>query len=291
MERYILMNYLHDFHAGGIADVFKHIVLIAIINALKKKETPFCYIDTHAGGGIYDLTSDSAQKTGEYQTGIAKIIHQSLNDDLLNQYISVVKKCNSSIIKQENNLIYYPGSPFIARCELRDYDRMIIMDYKKPVYDQLKTIFTHDKHIQVHHYDGYLGLKAFLPPKEKRGLVLIDPPFEDINEFKLLTQHLSTALQKWSNGIFAIWYPIKNRKQIELFHQQIKKLPVSNILVTEFCPWPDDVATRLNGSGMIIINPPWQINVILGKALGELLDYLKLDKKGHTSTRWIKSAD
>lgn len=291
MERHILMNYLHDYHAGGVADVFKHIVLLALINALKKKESPFCYIDTHAGGGIYDLTSASAQKTGEYQTGIAKIINQSLNNALLNQYVALVKKCNSTLIKEENKLIYYPGSPFIARRELRNQDRMIIMDYKKEVYDQLKTIFAHDKQIQIHHYDGYLGLKAFLPPKEKRGVVLIDPPFEDINEFKTLTQHLTVALQKWTNGIFVIWYPIKNRKQIEQFHQQIKKLSVANILVTEFCPWPDDVATRLNGSGMIIINPPWQIDLILGDALIELLRFLKQDKNACTKTVWIKSSE
>lgn len=278
------MNYLHDYHAGNATDVFKHIVLLALINALKKKETAFCYIDTHAGGGIYDLTAHEAQKTGEYQTGIAKLIKQHITHPLLKQYLAIIKKCNN----ESEQFIYYPGSPYIVRSELRDHDRMTIMDFKKTVYDQLKKLFSHDKHIQIHHYDGYLGLKAFLPPKEKRGLVLIDPPFEDINEFKLLIQHLTTALQKWSHGIYVIWYPIKNRKLIDVFHQQLKKLSAANILVSEFCTWPDDVATRLNGSGMIMINPPWQIDTILQEALHELLRYLKQDNKAHTKTWWLK---
>ncbi len=284
MERQFLMNYLHDYHAGSATDVFKHIVLLALVNALKKKETPFCYIDTHAGGGIYNLTAQPAQKTGEYQTGIAKLIDQPIINSLLKQYLAIIKKCNN----ETNDLIHYPGSPFIVQSELRKQDRMIIMDFKPAVYDQLKKIFAHNKQIQVHHHDAYLALKAFLPPKEKRGLVLIDSPFEDINEFKLLTQNLSTALQRWAHGIYAIWYPIKNRKQIEVFHQQIKKLPAATILVSEFCTWPDDVATRLNGSGMIMINPPWQIDTILKDVLHELLQYLKQDKKAHTKTWWLK---
>lgn len=280
MERWLSMNYLHDYHAGCAADVFKHVVLVALLNALKKKDTPFCYLDTHAGGGIYDLSSESAQKTGEYLEGIAKLINQPVNHPLLKQYLSLVEDCNN----ENNALRFYPGSPCVAHAELRPQDRMVIMDFKKPVYDQLKTIFAKDKQAQVHYYDGYLGLKAFLPPKEKRGLVLIDPPFEDINEFKLLPQHLTTALQRWPHGIYAIWYPIKNRKQINAFHHDLLKLNNSKIMISEFCPWPDDVAMRLNGSGMIVINPPWQIEQELNGALNELLNYLRQHKEGHTQT-------
>ena len=278
------MNYLHDYHAGSAADVFKHLVLLALIDPLKKKDTAFCYIDTHAGGGIYDLAGESAQKTGEYLDGIAKLIDKSIKNNLLNHYLTLVRNYNVGI---NNELRFYPGSPSIVRTELRPQDRMVIMDYNLAVYDQLKTIFGKDKQAQVHHYDGYLGLKAFLPPKEKRGLVLIDPPFEDIYEFKLLSQHIATALQRWSTGIYAIWYPIKNRQQITAFHKDLVKLNIPKILITEFCPWPDDVPARLNGSGIIIINPPWQIENVLSGALNELLKFLKQHQDAHTKTWWL----
>ena len=281
------MNYLHDYHAGGSADVFKHVVLLALIDSLKKKDAAFCYLDTHAGGGIYDLSSDPSQKTGEYLDGIAKLINKSVKNQLLQHYVALVKNCNEILSQKE--LLFYPGSPRIVRSELRPQDRMVIMDFKKPVYEQLKAIFAKDKQIQVHHYDGYLGLKAFLPPKEKRGLALIDPAFEDINEFKLLSQHLATAMQRWPTGTYAIWYPVKNRKQITTFHKDLMKLNTAKILVTEFCPWPDDVPTRLNGSGMVIINPPWQIENVLSSALEELIDYLKLHEGAHTKTWRLKT--
>lgn len=282
------MNYLHDYHAGCAADVFKHLILLALIDALKKKDSAFCYIDTHAGGGIYDLTGESAQKTGEYLEGIAKLINQPVENKLLQHYVSLVQKCNNEISDHKTQLQFYPGSPSIVRSELRIHDRMLIMDFKKPVYDQLKTIFAKDKQTQVHHYDGYLGLKAFLPPKEKRGLVLIDPAYEDIDEFKLLIQHIDTAYHKWSTGIYAIWYPIKNRKQINLFHKDLINLNIPKILISEFCPWPDDVPTRLNGSGIIIINPPWQIENVISPALKELMNYLKQHKDAHTKTWRLK---
>lgn len=281
------MNYLHDYHAGSAADVFKHLVILALINSLKKKDTAFCYIDTHAGGGIYDLAGESAQKTGEYLDGIAKLIDKPITNHLLNHYLSLVGNCNASLNKINHELRFYPGSPSIVRAELRAQDRMVVMDYNPAVYDQLKAIFGKDKQTQVHHYDGYLGLKAFLPPKEKRGLVLIDPPYEDIQEFKLLPQHIATAMHRWSTGIYAIWYPIKNRQQINAFHQDLIKLSIPKILITEFCPWPDDVPTRLNGSGMIIINPPWQIENVLSEALNELLKFLQQHDGAHSKTWWL----
>lgn len=318
------MNYRHAFHAGCAADVFKHVVLLALLEALQKKDTPFCYIDTHAGSSLYDLTDTAAQKTGEYLDGICKILDQPLQSPLLKAYVALVKACNSShsdwgdnfnesvinenrINPKENirkispskaldrepiinpkHLRFYPGSPYIARSCLRNNDRMIVMDFHPDVYQQLKQAFAYDKQVHVHHHDGYLALKAFLPPKERRGLVLIDPPYEDAQEFTRLREYLAQALQRWSTGIYAIWYPIKNRTQITAWHKLLSKMNLPSTLVTELCPWPDDVATRLNGSGMIIVNPPWQLDSLLTASLPELLSYLQCHARASTNTWWLQ---
>lgn len=305
MERWFLMNYQHEFHAGGIADVFKHIVLIAILESLHKKESAFCYIDTHGGAGIYDLSSEAAQKTGEYNQGIAKLIGHSVASPLITQYLNLVATCQNyaqsprnyfeshTKITSENttalsSIQYYPGSPFIARLCLRPQDRMIVIDQHPEIHLQLKQLFIHDSATHVHHRDGYQAMKAFLPPKENRGCILIDPPFENAQEFQHLVTHLDIALKRWKSGIFAVWFPIKNRQQINSFYKHLAELPANKILMTEFCPWPDDVTTRLNGSGMIVINPPWQIETILKPALQELQPYLQFHKNAQTKIQFIK---
>ena len=182
------MNYLHDYHAGNAADVFKHIILLALINTLKIKETSFCFINTHAGSGLYDLTSDASQKSGEYLNGIARLYDRNFNHPLLNQYLTIVKNFNTRTAQGQCR--YYPGSPCIAHAVIRKQDRIILMDANKTVKDKLKHKFTDIKQIQIHFQYGYAGLNAFLPPKEKRGLVLIDPPYEDKNEFQQLMMNL-----------------------------------------------------------------------------------------------------
>lgn len=303
------MNYQHEYHAGGIADVFKHIVLLAILEALQKKENPFCYIDTHAGTALYDLTSEAAQKTGEYREGIAKLIGQSFSSALINRYLTIVANCqNPQAAKHKNQkniktgeimqqpispmqLQYYPGSPFIARACLRQQDRMLVMDYNPEIYRQLKQQFTNDSQVNVHHYDGYQAFKAFLPPKERRGCLLIDPPYENSQEFQNIIKILPFALQRWNAGIFAIWYPIKNRAQINRFHKQLLELLPANILATEFCPLPDDVTTRLNGSGVIIINPPWQIDALLKPCLNEVRQHLQQHPRAMSRIWWVKRTE
>ena len=168
------MNYRHKYHAGSFSDVIKHLVLTIIVQALQRKETPFCFLDTHAGIGLYELDSEEAQKKQEYQNGIAKLL---LSDEKnfpeeIQQYLFIIKKYNT-----KDELHFYPGSPFIAESLSREQDQIILCELHKEDINTLKENMPRAKNIAIHHTDGYLGMKAFLPPKQKRGLVLIDPPF------------------------------------------------------------------------------------------------------------------
>lgn len=251
------MNYHHIFHAGNFADVFKHITLILLIESLKRKDTPFCYLDTHAGIGRYDLLAEAAQKTKEYEEGIKQIWHNQSQSNVLpviDLYLKIIADINEA-----SQLRYYPGSPCIVRALLRPQDRMILTEFHPQEVEKLKQEFLQDHQVAVHFQDGYQALKAFLPPKERRGLVLIDPPYESADEFEQIIHGLQQALIRWATGIYAIWYPIKNRADTNKFINQLKQL-TNNVLVEEFMIYPDDVPTRLNGCGMAIVNPPWQLD-------------------------------
>jgi 23S rRNA (adenine2030-N6)-methyltransferase len=223
------MNYRHSYHAGNFADVFKHSILTLLIQKLSQKEKPFCYIDTHAGTGCYDLRSRETQKTKEYLSGIAKVITQEEYPSDLEKYFAIIKQLNAGT----SDLHYYPGSPYFVSKLLRSQDRMILMELHKEDAQILKQNFSNNKQIIVHHYDGYLGLKAFLPPKEKRGLVLIDPPFEEKDEFTKIITGLKTALERWRNGIYAIWYPIKDQTAAADFLAQLQALSPNKILTSK----------------------------------------------------------
>lgn len=267
------MNYRHLFHAGNFADVFKHIILIALVKALVRKETPFCFLDTHAGVGCYDLSSESAQKTKEYENGILKLLTTKDAPELVQEYVDFIKHMNSS-----SKCFLYPGSPKIVKHYLRPQDRMNLCELHHDDFLTLKKNFRNDSQIGIHHLDGYQGLKAFLPPKEKRGLILIDPPYEDPEEFKQLLHFLPIALKRFETGVYAIWYPIKHRHTIDRFHSEIKTKISRPMLISELCIYPDNVATQLNGSGMLIINPPFQIDQQIHGFLPWILQQLSIHK-------------
>ncbi len=258
------MNYSHSYHAGNFADVFKHAILVSLIEALQRKESGFCYIDTHAGAGLYDLSSDTAQKSKEYKSGISLLLDQSCHDNIMT-YVNCVKKANP-----ESELRYYPGSPYIAHSLLRAQDRMVLSELHPSVYQTIKERFAHDKRVSTHRLDAYQSLKAFLPPKERRGLILIDPPYEQQNEFSHLINTLPLALKRFATGVYAIWYPIKDRPPIERFYQELKKLIEQPMLIAELCIYPESSAQHLNGCGMLIINPPWQLDKQINGYLPQL---------------------
>lgn len=269
------MNYRHSYHAGSFADVFKHTVLVMLIQALLVKNKPFCYFDTHAGTARYDLDSEPAQKSREFETGIARVWSASQPPLEAATYLEVVKSFNHSPSFPH----FYPGSPSFVRHLLRPDDCMILCELHPEDAQQLKQEFRHDKQVAVHQRDGYEALKALLPPKERRGLVLIDPPYEHKNEVHHICTAINAALQRWETGIYAIWYPLKDETLTKQLHQAIKSL-TEKILITELSIYPEDLSLSLFGSGMIIINPPWQFEQQLQKLLPWLWQTLSPLKQG-----------
>jgi 23S rRNA (adenine2030-N6)-methyltransferase len=277
------MNYRHSYHAGNFADVFKHVILVILIESLKRKESPFCYLDTHAGAGKYNLRAAAAQKTREYQGGIDRLLQVTQPLAEIKAFLDIVAGLNG-----HQSLVYYPGSPYIASSLLREQDRAIFMELQLDVFQELKAELAH-KQRAIHHLDGYQGVKAFIPPKERRGLLFIDSAFEQQQEeFEKIFQAVTLAYQRWRQGMMAVWYPIKERKDINRFHQQLQTSGLKKILLAELCVLPDDSRLGLNGAGMIIINPPWQLDEQLQKLLPQLLSILSLgNPKEKVQVKWL----
>ncbi|EKD77503.1 MAG: hypothetical protein ACD_42C00315G0001 [uncultured bacterium] len=248
------MNYRHIYHAGNFADVIKHIVLITLLKSLQKKEVPFCLLDTHAGIGLYDLHSNESQKKQESQNGIGKLFFSRSEEipEIIKNYLEIVKKYNA------DELLFYPGSPLIAENTLRENDQLILCELHPDDFQTLKTPFSKKNNIAIHHMDAYLAMKAFLPPKLKRGLVLIDPPFEKTDEFQKIIDGLKHTLKHWRSGIFMIWYPIKNTDHVKKFYDEIQNIAVSHLII-EFGLLDSVEPGKLSECGLLIINPPWKI--------------------------------
>jgi 23S rRNA (adenine2030-N6)-methyltransferase len=276
------MNYRHAFHAGNFADVFKHVVLVALLKALLKKDTPFCYLDTHAGSGRYDLASEVARKTGEFEQGIGRVWQVSDAPALVSDYLAAVRAVNRTA-----QLRFYPGSPLIARQFLRAQDRAVLLEKHPEEAARLHAEFAGDRQVVVREQDGYTGLKAFLPPAEKRGLVLIDPPFEQADEFEQLVAGLKAAQARFAHGVYALWHPIKDRAPITRFEQALVASGMRKILGCEFLLYPADSALRMNGCGMVIVNPPWQVDEQLRATLPWLVERLRVDSRSTSGLRWI----
>lgn len=272
-----MLSYRHAYHAGNHGDILKHSVLALLLQALTRKDTPFCYLETHAGVGCYDLRAPEAQKTAEWRDGIARLWQR---DDVPAQaapYLAAVRALNP-----DGRLRYYPGSPRLARHFLRGQDRMVLCELHGSDVPLLRQEFSGDRQVAVRHQDGYQGLKAFLPPQEKRGLVLIDPSYEVKSEFDRVTTALGHTHARWPTGLYALWYPILNRPSIERLHRRMKESGIRKQLYVELCIAPDDGPAGLHGSGMLLINPPWQLD----EQLEALLPWLHQCLDGHGFGRW-----
>lgn len=270
------MNYQHAFHAGGCADVFKHWVLTLILEKLALKATPFGVLDTHAGEGLYDLTGLPAQRTQEYRQGIQKLLSLPDIPTSFHPYLSAVTEAQYG--GALHPLRYYPGSPWIIQHHLREQDALIACEKHPYAFEKLKETLAGYPNVALHEQDAYLGLKAFLPLKQKRGLVLIDPPFEEKNELDQICRHLSSALHCFAQGIIMIWYPIKHRPPIQRFHDQLRTLMPHKLLITELLQRDDNDAHQLNGNGLAIINPPYLLDTVLEKDLPWLATQFALGK-------------
>lgn len=259
------MNYRHAFHAGNPADVMKHAVLALILDRLGAKPTPFCVIDTHAGIGRYDLASEPARKTLEFQDGIGRLFGAPPPHPALAPYLDAV-----SALNPDGVLRWYPGSPRLARALMRDDDRLVVNELHPEDADTLAAEFAGDRRVSVQRIDAYRFLKAQVPPKERRGLVLIDPPFEQPDEFAQLAEGLKAAHRRWATGVYALWYPIKERAAVWRFQDAVESTGIPKILRVELTWHAEDTHLRLNGSGLLIVNPPWT----LGETLRDMLPAL-----------------
>jgi len=244
------MNYRHIYHAGNFADVLKHIVLMQVIGYLQKKDKPYFVLDTHAGVGKYDLQGEKHQKTNESDAGILKLLSESDNNlpDEIQQYIDLVKSYGSGKI--------YPGSPEIIRSMLRSQDKAIFNELHPDDFNELSSLMENYKRVKVENKDAYECMNAILPHHIKRGLVLIDPPFEVKNEFDLMANAIKKSYKKFSHGIYALWYPIKDKEIVENFYNSLKEFEIKDILTIEF--YIDQYEKgKFSGTGLILINPPW----------------------------------
>lgn len=277
-----MLSYRHGFHAGNHADVFKHYVLTLVVGSLLRKEKPFVFIDTHAGAGRYNLHSDMAAVNQEYETGIARLWQHAHAPESIQHYLEAVHTTNPGA-----SLRWYPGSPRIVRPYLRPQDRMALCELHPNDARLLSREFEGDRQVRVEQTNGYQALKAWLPPPERRGLVHIDPAYELKDERRRLLEAVAEAYRRWATGIYAIWYPIQDRATADEFLRRFARQGIQNVLVTELCVLPEE-PFRLTGSGMILINPPWQLDAVLRETLPWLCQTLSVGNLGSWQVRGLE---
>lgn len=269
------MNYRHAFHAGNFGDVLKHVVLLELLDAFHRKPSPVHLIDSHAGLGLYDLASNEAQRGGEYRFGIGAVLSDPAAAQILPRYTAALKRLNPELKAGGSGLRLYPGSPWLLAQSLRDEDRLTLCELHPQDAETLKgnmaDEFGHDRRIQIQHRDGFAALKALTPPTPRRGLALIDPAFEAKDEFDTLAKAVVNTHQRWVTGQIAVWYPVKDQRGIERWKGDLVKDLKSETVCVELTVRSAKEAGQMNGSGLIIINPPWQ----LAKTLQPMLDFLK----------------
>ena len=267
------MNYRHAFHAGGFADVIKHMVLVRMLIYLQDKPAAFRVIDTHAGAGVYDLTGEEARRGGEWLTGIARVMQARFSETtmpLVAPYLDIVRAFN-----RERDLKAYPGSPLIARALLRPQDRLTACEVEPKARKRLIDALRRDTQARVVDLDGWLALPAFVPPKERRGLVLVDPPFEQKDEFERMATGFALAFSKWPTGSYLLWYPVKSRRATDGLARQVAEVVAKagvpgKCLRLEFSAAPQLAGSRLTSAGLLIVNPPWPLAAELKAILPEL---------------------
>ena len=270
-----MLSYRHSYHAGNHADVLKHIVLTLCINALKEKEKPFLYLDTHSGAGRYLLKSEHSEKTGEYLSGINLLWQQPNIPELLNTYLSVIKRYNPF-----SELKYYPGSPLIAKQLLRQQDKLNLTELHPTDYPLLRQEFSKDKRAKVLREDGFAQLKSKLPHEFRRGIILIDPSYEIKNDYQIIPKALFEAYKRFATGVYLIWYPVVSRTQTQKMIDSIIKLGIRRISQFELAIKPDNNQKGMTASGILVINPPWKLHEQMQTILPWLKNTLDVEKTG-----------
>ena len=274
------MNYRHIFHAGNFADVHKHVIFLALIDRLLRKPKPLLLLDTHAGRGTYDLRSEDATRGSESRNGIRRLIATtSISNPDVQRYLD--------IIAPDLRAQQYLGSPLLAAQTLRDEDRLVCIESQIEEAQELQGSLRARPNTSIVHGDGYAALKSYLPPKEARGLVLIDPPYESDREFSTLTQALLAATHRWATGVYALWYPIKASGESHRFKDSLRKSGLKKILQLELFVHPSDSRVGLNGSGMLIVNAPWKLDDEMRSAQADLHDALADRNADQPVVNWL----
>ena len=254
------MNYRHIYHAGNFADVAKHVALMYCLGALQRKDSAFFVLDSHAGRGFYDLQAAEAHKSGEAERGIQRLIETSFGETALAGYFAAIRA------RRGKRLARYPGSPALIAGGLRPQDRALFVELMpaeaRAAEREIETLGRTRTEIG----DGYAALKAFLPPEERRGLVLIDPPYESVDELKSMLQAFKDAYRRWPSGVFLMWYPIRSAVQRSMVHARFEALQIPKMLFADLAIHPDDAGVGLAGSGLMIVNPPYGADDYLNDA-------------------------
>ena len=279
------MNYRHAYHAGNFADVLKHVVLCRILLHLRIKPAAFRVIDTHAGAGIYDLAGAEAGRTQEWRSGIGLLTKAELDApvrSLLAPYLDAVAAMNPG-----GDIAVYPGSPALVQSMLRPQDRLVACELEPQAAAALAGHLRGDARCRAVAIDGWTALNAYVPPKERRGLILIDPPFEQPGEFVRLSQALAAAHRKWPTGSYLLWYPIKDSAEVQGFLRRLVRLGIAKMLRIELTVATSGAETGLRGSGLIAINPPWSLHDELKTLLPPLERVLSRSAANRPVLEWI----
>jgi 23S rRNA (adenine2030-N6)-methyltransferase len=275
-----MLAYRHLFHAGNFADVFKHALLTRLLLALQRKDKPFCYLDTHAGIGRYDLRHPWAAKLAEHRDGI---------DRLWGREVPAALKPYLECVQAENRreLRYYPGSPRIARHFLRPGDRMELAELNREDCGTLARLFQQDAQVHVHCMDGYQALKAYLPPGERRGLVLVDSSFDRAHEFQRLVEGLQVGHRRWASGVFALWYPLMEANAVRGFERAVVQTGIRKVLKLELSVLPESWNQGLRGCAMLVVNPPFGLDQEARPLLDWLWKILAEAQTGGVRVEWL----
>lgn len=277
-----MLSYRHSFHAGNHADVLKHLVLTLILQALKQKEKGFFYLDTHAGTGRYSLLSAESEKTGEFLEGIACLWDRNDLPEEIKGYVDEIRKINRG-----SRLKFYAGSPLLAVNQLRPQDRALLTELHPSDYPLLRQEFAKMENVTTKRDNGFQQLKAALPPKERRGLVLIDPPYELKEDYDLVVRGIEEGYKRFATGTYAIWYPVVLRQHVKRIVRGLEATGIRKILQIELAVRPDSDQRGMTASGMIVINPPWQLEAQMKKVLPYLTEVLVPEGTGSWSVSWI----
>jgi 23S rRNA (adenine2030-N6)-methyltransferase len=263
------MNYRHGFHAGNHADVMKHAVLLFCLDALKRKPAPFAVLDTHAGRGLYDLESEESQRNPEWRDGVAKLWDWSDPPPLIARYLQAVRSFNA-----EGVLRTYPGSPALVVSALRESDVLMACELHTDEFSALKRALPQQANVQLHRRDAWEALKALTPPAQRRGLVLIDPPYEAPDEIETAVEAIAGALRRFGHGSFLWWRPIKSETRLRAADAELRTHGAHEALRVDFWVAPPQPEGRLVGSSLYVINPPFGLQAALVAALPSLVERL-----------------